>query len=976
MSVLLSMNLHEFELRYRAYTGLNEKFSLGWDEKIILEMTKISDQWQLQKVLQEVSPEELQETTKETYTPFKQQYLNDHHDDKIGEFTLELYIARLEYELKVIKEMWFNSYFLIVADFVRWAKQNSIVVWPWRWSWAWSLLAWVIRITEVDPLPFWLLFERFLNPARISMPDFDIDFEDTLREKVIEYVREKYWADKVSAIGTYMQMAAKAAFKDVARVIGLPFEKSNQISALMPDKMSFLDAVNDTNASEELKSMYANDEKVQQTAELASKLEWNMRQLGVHACGIIIAPDTITTYSPVQYAKETDANTVTQYDGPTLEYIGLLKMDFLWLRNLSVIKNCIKIIVKKYEKEGKQVPEMFSHFLATMSFNPPLKDAETFEKVFQSWDTTWIFQFESEWMRTFLVKLQADRIDDLVAMNALYRPGPMEFIPSYIARKRWDELVTYMSDELRTTLTRLYGADVAEEESRKLTEDLGPIMNLTYGIAVYQEQLMFLVQAMAGFSLAEADLLRRWIWKKKKEVIEQLKKEFIIRWEEYKNYKKETTQYIYEKMIEPAASYSFNKSHSVCYAMIAYQTAYLKAHFPVEFYAALMRSVEEDTDELSHYIWETQSQWILVKQPDINQSFNHVAAIDDYIRLWFFCIKWLWFDIWEKIQLERENHGLFTSLEDFIRRCYGVINKKSFEWLTKSGALDAFGDRKTLLENQETILQRAKSSPTMSGGLFGFSEETSKISFKNTYRTEFMEKLMMEQEVFKAFVSGHPLDGLYLHIKKFSFISQFKGKDSFTGPVVIIWYVKNIQRAKKKWFFVAIEDISGTIEIFMKETSDLKKFDILVISGFKGKSLSVEKMVRTSREKLIQQAWGKYDPEMTVVKAKSLRSAIDRPNYASAEIPLTMNAEDTQTASNTSDITPDDGTVFEEAKEVETIQEPIAPSCIFDIPDTIEKITALRTLLRDNPWTFEIIIWWKTYMVSESARDSIQTLLS
>ena len=368
----------------------------------------------------------------------------------------------------------------------------------------------------------------------------------------------------------------------------------------------------------------------------------------------------------------------------------------------------------------------------------------------------------------------------------------MEFIPSYIARKRGDELVTYMSDELRTTLTRLYGADVAEEESRKLTEDLGPIMNLTYGIAVYQEQLMFLVQAMAGFSLAEADLLRRWIWKKKKEVIEQLKKEFIIRWEEYKNYKKETTQYIYEKMIEPAASYSFNKSHSVCYAMIAYQTAYLKAHFPVEFYAALMRSVEEDTDELSHYIWETQSQWILVKQPDINQSFNHVAAIDDYIRLWFFCIKWLWFDIWEKIQLERENHGLFTSLEDFIRRCYGVINKKSFEWLTNSGALDAFGDRKTLLENQETILQRAKSSPTMSGGLFGFSEETSKISFKNTYTTEFMEKLMMEQEVFKAFVSWHPLDGLYLHIKKFSFISQFKGKDSFTGPVVIIGYIKNI----------------------------------------------------------------------------------------------------------------------------------------------------------------------------------------
>jgi DNA polymerase-3 subunit alpha len=306
-----------------------------------------------------------------------------------------------------------------------------------------------------------------------------------------------------------MQMASKAAFKDVARVIGVPFEKSNQISALMQDKMSLLSIIQSDNCPEELKAIYNGDEKVKQAAELSAKLEGNMRQLGVHACGIIIAPDKVSKFSPTQYIKEDDHTIVCQYDGPTLETIGLLKMDFLGLRNLSIIKNCIKILEKKFAAEGKELPDIFEQFIKNTSFQPPIDDAYTFQRVFQSGDTTGIFQFESSGMRRFLIQLKADSINDLVAMNALYRPGPMEFIPNYIARKNKEEEITYMSNELRKIITDKYGEQVADEENVRLIEDLGPIMNLTYGIAVYQEQLMFLVQAMAGFSLAEADLLRR-----------------------------------------------------------------------------------------------------------------------------------------------------------------------------------------------------------------------------------------------------------------------------------------------------------------------------------------------------------------------------------------------------------------------------------------------------------------------------------
>ncbi|MFZ2150516.1 MAG: DNA polymerase III subunit alpha [Candidatus Absconditicoccaceae bacterium] len=947
------MDINEFELRHRAYKGLNYKFGIDRDNDTLLQLTKITNKGTLSKKLQDLTPDELHEITIETYTQYKKDIIQKYKDTKeIGgntlEFSITTYIERLEYEMKVIKEMGFNGYFLIVSDFVRRAKKNNIVVGPGRGSGAGSLLARLIRITDIDPLPYALLFERFLNPARISMPDFDIDFEDTQRFKVIEYVQQKYGSDKVSSIGTFMQMASKAAFKDAARTLGVPFERSNQISAIIPDKTSLADAIKMQDENEELKSAYNSDEKIKQAIDFGSKLEGNMRQLGVHACGIIISPEKVTTYTPTQYIKEDDNTLVSQYDGPTLETIGILKMDFLGLRNLSVIKNCIKIIKKKHEKENKELPDIFKEFFKNTSFQPPIDDKYTYDKVFKEGDTTGIFQFEGSGMRKFLIKLEPNSINDLVAMNALYRPGPMEFIPTYIDRKHGKEKVNYMHPELKEILEKEYGNDTVIQEGKKLEEDLKPIMNLTYGIAVYQEQLIFLVQAMAGFSLAEADMLRRGVGKKKKDVIEKIKKEFIKRCKDYKEYKKETSQFIYEKMIEPAAFYSFNKSHSVCYAMIAYQTAYLKAHYPVEFYAALIRSVEQDTDELSNYIYETQQHGINVLAPNINYSFNHVAAISNEIRLGFFCIKGLGFEIGESFQEERKKNGQFSSLEDFLKRCQPSINKKSLEGLIKSGALDNFYDRGTLLQNAEYILDRTKSSQNANQGLFGMENMVTKLEFKNTKETSMMEKLMMEQEVFKTFVSANPLDGLYSYLKKFSFISQFQNTENF-GPFIITGYINEIQRAKKKGFFIKVEDISGKIEIFTKDVLDFKKFDILIISGYKGRSISIDKIIKTSRDNLVKQSGERYDPEMTVVKAKGMR--FGEMKKALEEVKIEKLPE----------------LPTEDIQEEENLS--------FKLPDKIEKINEMITIINEYKGDIQVQIGNKEVSLNEEGLHKIKALL-
>lgn len=969
------MDIFEFELRYIAYKWLNNKFDLWRDEDLILKLVQITNKWKADKKIQDITPEEIHTLTEETYTKFKQDFIQQYREYKLywddPQFTFWNYIERLEYELKVIKEMWFNTYFLIVSDFVTRSKKNQIVVWPGRGSGAGSILAWLTNITDIDPMPFGLLFERFLNPARVSMPDFDIDFEDTQRERVIEYVKDKYWQENVCAIWTFMQMATKAAFKDAARALWVPFDRSNKFSSLIPDRTSISDAINSTEWNEELKSLYNSDSIIQSAVKFGEQLEGNMRQLWVHACWMIISPQKITSYTPTQYAKEDDHNIVSQYDWPTLESIGLLKMDFLWLRNLSIIKNCIKIIQKKHEKEAKELPEMFQDFFKYTSFNPPLNDHFTFEKVFKEWDTSWIFQFESTGMRRFLVKLEPDNINDLVAMNALYRPWPMEFIPNYIDRKHWKEPIKYMSNELKAIIQNKYWAEVVLEEEKKLTEDLWPIMGITYWIAVYQEQLMFLVQNMAWFSLAEADILRRWVWKKKIEIIEQLKIEFTERAAKFRNYKPETAKYIYEKMIEPAASYSFNKSHSVCYAWIAYQTAYLKAYYPVEFYAALIRSVEEDPEEQSKYIYETQNHGIEVLAPSINESFNHVAAIDWKIRLWFLWIKWIGFDIWEFIQQERQKNWEYKSLEDFLKRCDSVVNKKSLEWLIKWWALDQFYNRNTLLQNITSLLERSKSAQTMSMWLFGWDESTQKITFAKTFETSFEENLMMEQEVFHTFVSWHLLDWLYPYIKKWTFLSWLNIEKN-TWPYKIVWYISNIQRARKKWYFIEIEDISGKREFFFKDILDFKKFDIVIISGFKSewRYPRISKLVKTDRETLIKNAWSSFDPEITVTKAKGMRLWENKIELLKEE---SINKNEETMELEIESITEEVKKTEEKIVEEEKTEVPSIPT--FEIPNNLWDIEVMKTILEQHPWDIEVKIGNITKAISSEWLTQLKSLL-
>lgn len=742
------LSIDEWYLRYLSFKWLNWRYNYWLTKEIIYKLIQKLNKPSLNKKLTETSPEELKILSLTYYSDEKKWILN------LFEKELQDKIERLEYELVVVHEMWFDAYFLIVADYINWARINDIPVWPWRWSAAWSLMAYLSWITDIDPLVYNLLFERFLNPARISMPDIDTDFADTERDRVVEYCRNKYWADRVAQICTFGTFAARAAVKDVWRVYWIPFAEMNNLVKLIPEKpwTKLAWALKD---SSEFFDAYSSNLKYKEIIDNALKIEWNVRQLWVHACAVIIAPQPMINFTALQHPPKDPVSIITQYSAYPLEDLGLLKMDFLWLRNLTIIKRAGKII-----KANKW--ETFDILKLNMA------DQKVF-KIFSDWDTTWVFQFESDWMRKYLKDLSPDTFEDLIAMVSLYRPGPIAYIPTFIDVKYGRKELKYLTDDLKEILEKAwYSEDEIAEEKRKLDEDLAKILDVSYWIAVYQEQLMFIVQYMAWFSLWEADLLRRWVWKKKFTVVEALKKEFIEKWKVFRQYKPETTNYIYTEMIMPAANYSFNKSHAACYAFIAYQTAFLKAYYPTEFLTAVMVSDEENMERIVMEVWECESKGISVLPPSVQESLKHFTYIDDKnIRFWLKAIKWIWDGPIDRIiEARKEVWWTFEWLEQFIEVCWKeVINKKSLEALIMSWAMDDLGSRKqmysSILEMIRFCRKDEKKKQTSQIGLFDNSDEfEDKLELNKVWEFSFEELLRGEKEMIGFAVSGHALDWL------------------------------------------------------------------------------------------------------------------------------------------------------------------------------------------------------------------------
>jgi len=745
--VFQNLTSDEWYLRYLSFEWLNWRYDYWIPRETIFKLVQKLDKPSLQKKLTETSPQELKDLSLTYYSDEKKKLLEWFEKD------IQDKIERLEYELVVVHEMWFDAYFLIVADYINWARANDIPVGPWRWSAAWSLMAFTSWITDIDPLPYQLLFERFLNPARVSMPDIDTDFSDKERDRVVEYCRNKYGADHVAQICTFGTFAARAAVKDVWRVYWIPFAEMNELAKLIPEKpwTKLAWALED---SPEFHDAYETNKKYKEIIDNALKIEWNVRQLWVHACAVIIAPEPMTNFTALQHPPKDSQSIVTQYSAYPLEDLGLLKMDFLWLRNLTIIKRTQQIIKA-------------NHSVDIDMLKLDMWDQKVFE-IFSAWDTTWVFQFESDWMRKYLRDLWPNSFEDLIAMVSLYRPGPLAYIPTYIERKYWREEIKYLTDDLEKILSKKYKKEEIEEEKRKLDEDLWPILDVSNWIAVYQEQLMFIVQYMAWFSLWEADLLRRWVWKKKLDVIEALKKEFITKSADYKWYKPETSEYIYTEMIQPAANYSFNKSHAACYAFIAYQTAYLKAYYPTEFLTSVMVSDEENMERIVMEVSECEWKWISVLPPSVQESLKHFTYIDKQnIRFWLKAIKWIWdWPINRIIEARESIWWTFESLEQFIEVCWKeVINKKSLEALILSGALDDLWIRKQMFESIPEMITFCKKDEnkkeTSQIWLFDNTDSfEDKLELSKSEEFSFEELLAWEKNMIGFCVSWHPLDWL------------------------------------------------------------------------------------------------------------------------------------------------------------------------------------------------------------------------
>ncbi len=733
---------------------------------------------------------------------------------------------RMEYELSVIEKTGFASYFLIVQDFVNWAKDHGVVVGPGRGSAAGSFVAYLTGITNMDPIRYDLLFERFLNPERISMPDVDMDFADDRREDVLNYVRGKYGHDHVAQIITFGTMAARAAVRDTGRALGYPYALCDQISKLIPMFSSIDKALRET---PDLKQLYDQNPDAKKILDVAKRLEGLVRHASMHACGVVITDKPVTEYTPIQHVSGSEQEIVTQYASSTkssaVEKIGLLKMDFLGLKNLTIIQNTFRIVraLGKLDvladKLGVQKDAPVSAFIDAL----PLDDVLAF-KVLQEARTTGVFQLESSGMKRYLKQLQPTVLEDIIAMVALYRPGPMEWIPDFIDGKHGRRTVKYLHPKLE------------------------PILKNTYGVAVYQEQVMQIARDLAGFTLGEADVLRKAMGKKILSLIQEQRIKFVDGC-----VKNGIDRAVGEKVfafIEPFAGYGFNRSHAACYALIGYQTAYLKGHYPAEFMAALLTSDQDSTDRISIEVGECREMGLEVLPPSVNESFEEFAVNvgpdgRERIRFGLSAIKNLGKHAAAEIVAERKRGGPYRSLSDFIERVGGHrdLNKKSVESLAKVGALDVFAERNQILHGVDRILQHAKhvreTKENHQTSLFGaLPLETSELRLPHAAPASKRERLQWEKELLGLYVSDHPVSDFQAYFNEAASPIQAlekraEGETVAVGGIVTV-AKKIYTKGNEPMFFVTLEDTTGRTEILVfprlaKETESLWQPDTLVL---------------------------------------------------------------------------------------------------------------------------------------------------
>ncbi|MBS4959670.1 MAG: DNA polymerase III subunit alpha [Clostridiales bacterium] len=734
---------------------------------------------------------------------------------------------RLEYELHTIETMGYVDYFLIVWDFIRFAKENGIIVGPGRGSAAGSMVSYCLNITTIDPLKYDLIFERFLNPERVSMPDIDVDFCFERRQEVIDYVVQKYGEDHVAQIVTFGTLAARAAIKDVGRALAMPYGDVDRVSKMVPRELG-ITIKKALQMNPELKKAYEEEEEIHNLIDMSLRLEGLPRHCSTHAAGVVICGKPVMEYVPL---STNDGAVNTQYTMTILEELGLLKMDFLGLRTLTVIQNAVREI-KRTQGITVDIDALDD------------TDPKVYELIAQG-KTEGVFQLESSGMKSFMKELKPNCLEDLIAGISLYRPGPMDFIPKYVKGKNNQQEIQYTHEALR------------------------PILKNTYGCIVYQEQVMQIVRDLAGYSLGRSDLVRRAMSKKKAKVMAEERKNFVYGTEGVpgcvaNGIAAETAEKIFDEMTD-FAKYAFNKSHAACYAVVGYQTAWLKTYYPVEFMAALMTSVMDNSDKVSDYIDECRSMGISLLPPDVNEGFAHFSVANGKIRFSLAAIKNVGRSVIEAVTKERENGGPFVSLNDFCSRMGNLINKRCMESLIKAGAFDSLGGNRAqymLIYKgvMDGVGQAKKNNIDGQINLFdmlGGKEETLKDDLPQVKEYAMGDKLAMEKEVLGVYVSGHPLaeyeeilkrkisctsadlvaSGREEDLEEEDYQKINDGDWVIVGGIIMDKTVKYTRNGNQPMAFVRIEDLRGPIEVvvfpkdYEKYASSLLANQVVIVEG-------------------------------------------------------------------------------------------------------------------------------------------------